>query len=94
MVHAARTASTIGTTQGTPARTPMFARLMLQMATTTMPAAAMSPILSRVRLGGGATRPARRRRASPNHISPPMPTTTTPIPIQLMVGSIVPAIRL
>src|ERR1051326_1744064 len=84
----------MGTTQGTPASVPLTARLMLQMATTTMPAIAMSAILARVRLGGGATRPSLRRRASLNHIRAPRAATTTAMPIQLTVGSMEAAIRL
>ena len=81
-------------TQGTPASVPKAARLTLQIATTTIATIAIRPILISVKLTGGATRPLRRRRLSPDHSRAPMAITTTPAPIQLMVGSIVPFIRL
>ena len=62
MVQAPRMTRTIGTTHGTPARTPKLARLMFEMATRTIPAIAITAILSTVRLGGGATSPLLRRR--------------------------------
>src|ERR1700686_1328401 len=49
MVQAPSTPSTIGTTHGTPASVPKLARLMSEMATTTMPAAAINAIFSPVR---------------------------------------------
>src|SRR5713101_3069374 len=94
MVQAPRTASTIGTTHGTPASVPKLARLMSDMATTTTPAPAITPILITVRLTGGATSPLLRRRWSANHRIAPSPSTMAAMTIQLSVGSMVPDIRL
>ena len=55
-------ATTKGTTQGTPCRaTPSTPRLMLQIATSAVPAAAVTAIVRIVMLTGGALRPLERR---------------------------------
>jgi len=84
----------MGIIHGTPSRVPMLARLLLQMATTTIATTAMRPILIAVKLAGGATRPLRRRRKSAHPIDRPNPSTTIAAPIQEIVGSMVPHIRL
>src|SRR5437868_6609801 len=94
MVHAPSTPSTMGMTHGTPSSVPRFARLMLQMATTTRAATAIKPTLINVRLGGGATSPLRRRRESLSQIQAPNAATRTPAPIHDRVGSIAAHIRL
>ena len=81
-------------TQGTPSTTPVLARLMLQIPTTTTETIAIRAIFISVRLTGGATRPLRRRRESPDQRRKPTRPTTTTIPIQLTIGSIAPHINL
>jgi len=81
-------------TQGTPSSVPKFARLTLQIATTTTETTAIRAIFKMVRLAGGATRPLRRRRLSPSHSRLPTAITTSAMPIQLRTGSIVPHINL
>ncbi len=81
-------------THGTPSSVPRLARVWLQMATTTIPTTAIRPILISVRLAGGATSPLLRRPESRSQRDRPSPATTTAIAIQLIVGSIVPHIRL
>ena len=93
-VHTPSTASTIGIIHGTPSRVPRFARLTLQMETTTTATMAIAPILISVRLAGGATNPLVRRRESANHMSAPRPATTRPATTHEVIGSIVPHIRL
>src|ERR1700745_2104029 len=94
MVQAPSTASTIGMTQGTPSSTPNTARLVLQIATTPTATTPITPILMKVRIGGGAPRPRVRRLWSLSHIEKPRPATTTPARTHEMVGSMVPHIRL
>src|ERR1700694_5123276 len=84
----------MGMTQGTPARVPNAARLTLQIATTEIATSAITAIFRSVRLTGGATRPLRRRRLSPNQSRAAIERTTTAIAIQLTVGAIVPHIKL
>src|SRR5450756_1558918 len=87
-VHAPSTDKTIGMTHGTPSSVPKLARLVLQMATTTIATAAIRPILIKDRLAGGATRPLLRLRESLNQSDRPSNSTTTPAPIQETVGSV------
>ena len=62
--YANRTSPTKGTTQGTPLSGTSRPRLRLQMYTTTIPPTAVTAIVSRVMLRGGALSPCARRRAS------------------------------
>ena len=63
------TPSTISTTHGTPLIGTSVPRLVLQISTSTTPAAAAPAIFSSVTLAGGATRPLVRRRDSCSHRS-------------------------
>ena len=66
-------------------------RLVLPIRTTTIPATAIAPILSRVMDCGGATSPLTRRRRSRRNIIAPATTTSAIITIQLATGLSAPA---
>jgi hypothetical protein len=85
-VHAARMPNTNRTTHGTPRIGRIRPRSVLQMSTMTTPPTRPPPIFSAVSPGGGATRPAVRRRASRRHVSTPNSPTMTSITTQPAIG--------
>src|SRR6266511_2680799 len=89
-VHAASTPKTSSTTQGTPWIGTITPRFVLQSSTIATPPTRTAPILRSVKLGGGATRPARRRLASRRQFHTPKAPTTTSITTQPASGDRLP----
>ena len=76
---------TTGITQGTPSSVVSRPRLALQMATSTIPAIAVTTMVRIEMLSGGALRPFRRRRAADVRVTAAKIARATTSTIQLSV---------
>src|SRR5438445_6520268 len=82
----ARTPSTTSRTHGTPLISTKVPRLVLHSQTVATPAATTAAILRALTLGGGATSPEFRRRASRTHVQVLNTPATTTMRLQLVIG--------